>query len=213
MDTTSINRSNRSAVIRASKKGTVITALLLSFSTTHIHAQSSFDEREGCLNVVNTTVTKATGEYGDDAFSMNYRHERFINEQWSIGAGIGYNYHSKYRLAIVPVFVSSTFFFTNTQWAPFINVELGSFGIIRRGNIDTNTKYSTTLKNTDFNLLMSPSIGIKLHLSSHIGLMTSITNENILLLKIYNDKQNAYTNKIISGFGINIGLFFQIKGW
>lgn len=212
MDTTSINRSNRSAVIRASKKGTVITALLLSFSTTHIHAQSSFDEREGCLNVVNTTVTKATGEYGDDAFSMNYRHERFINEQWSIGAGIGYNYHSKYRLAIVPVFVSSTFFFTNTQWAPFINVELGSFGIIRRGNIDTNTKYSTTLKNTDFNLLMSPSIGIKLHLSSHIGLMTSITNENILL-KIYNDKQNAYTNKIISGFGINIGLFFQIKGW
>ena len=213
MDTTSINRSNRSAVIRASKTGTVITVLLLSFSTTHIHAQSSFDEREGCLNVVNTTVTKATGEYGDDAFSMNYRHERFINEQWSIGAGIGYNYHSKYRLAIVPVFVSSTFFFTNTQWAPFINVELGSFSIIRRGNIDTNTKYSTTLKNTDFNLLMSPSIGIKLHLSSHIGLMTSITNENILLLKIYNDKQNAYTNKIISGFGINIGLFFQIKGW
>lgn len=212
MDTTSINRSNRSAVIRASKKGTVITALLLSFSTTHIHAQSSFDEREGCLNVVNTTITKATGEYGDDAFSMNYRHERFINEQWSIGAGIGYNYHSKYRLAIVPVFVSSTFFFTNTQWAPFINVELGSFGIIRRGNIDTNTKYSTTLKNTDFNLLMSPSIGIKLHLSSHIGLMTSIMNENILL-KIYNDKQNAYTNKIISGLGINIGLFFQIKGW
>ena len=198
--------------MRASKKGTVITALLLSFSTTHIHAQSSFDEREGCLNVVNTTVTKATGEYGDDAFSMNYRHERFINEQWSIGAGIGYNYHSKYRLAIVPVFVSSTFFFTNTQWAPFINVELGSFGIIRRGNIDTNTKYSTTLKNTDFNLLMSPSIGIKLHLSSHIGLMTSIMNENILL-KIYNDKQNAYTNKIISGLGINIGLFFQIKGW
>lgn len=212
MATTSINRSNRSAVIRASKKGTVITALLLSFSTTHIHAQSSFDEREGCLNVVNTTVTKATGEYGDDAFSMNYRHERFINEQWSIGAGIGYNYHSKYRLAIVPVFVSSTFFFTNTQWASFINVELGSFGIIRRGNIDTNTKYSTTLKNTDFNLLMSPSIGIKLHLSSHIGLMTSIMNENILL-KIYNDKQNAYTNKIISGLGINIGLFFQIKGW
>ena len=212
MDTTSINRSNRSAVMRASKKGTVITALLLSFSTTHIHAQSSFDEREGCLNVVNTTVTKATGEYGDDAFSMNYRHERFINEQWSIGAGIGYNYHSKYRLAIVPVFVSSTFFFTNTQWAPFVNVQLGSFGIIRKGNIDTNTKYSTTLKNTDFNLLMSPSIGIKLHLSSHIGLMTSITNENILL-KIYNDKQNAYTNKIISGFGINIGLFFQIKGW
>lgn len=212
MDTTSINRSNRSAVIRASKKGTVITALLLSFSTTHIHAQSSFDEREGCLNVVNTTVTKATGEYGDDAFSMNYRHERFINEQWSIGAGIGYNYHSKYRLAIVPVFVSSTFFFTNTQWAPFINVELGSFGIIRRGNIDTNTKYSTTLKNTNFNLLMSPSIGIKLHLSSHIGLMTSITNENILL-KVYNDKQNAHTNKIISGLGINIGLFIQIKGW
>lgn len=212
MHTTSINRSNRSTMMQASKTGTVIIALLFSFSTSHTHAQSSFDEREGCLNVVNTTVAKGASEYGDDTFSMNYRHERFINEQWSIGAGIGYNYHSKYRLAIVPVFVSSTFFFTNTQWAPFINVELGSFGIIRRGNIDTNTKYSTTLKNTDFNLLMSPSIGIKLHLSSHIGLMTSIMNENILL-KIYNDKQNAYTNKIISGLGINIGLFFQIKGW
>lgn len=208
MATTSINRSNR----QLCKTGTVIIALLLTLSTTHIHAQSSFDEREGCLNVVNTTCTKGTGEYGDDTFSMNYQHERFINEQWSIGAGIGYNYHSQYRLAIVPVFASSTFFFTNTQWSPFVNVQLGSFGIIRKGNIDTNTKYSTTLKNTDFNLLMSPSIGIKLHLSSHIGLMTSITNENILL-KIYNDKQSAYTNKVISSLGINIGLFFQIKGW
>ena len=208
MATTSINRSNR----QPCKTGTIIIALLLTLSTTHIHAQSSFDEREGCLNVVNTTVTKGTGEYGDDTFSMNYQHERFITEQWSIGAGIGYNYHSQYRLAIVPVLVSSTFFFTNTQWAPFVNVQLGSFGIIRKGNIDTNTKYSTTLKNTDFNLLMSPSIGIKLHLSSHIGLMTSITNENILL-KIYNDKQSAYTNKVISSLGINIGIFFQIKGW
>ena len=201
MATTSINRSNR----QLCKTGTVIIALLLTLSTTHIHAQSSFDEREGCLNVVNTTVTKGTGKYGDDTFSMNYQHERFINEQWSIGAGIGYNYHSQYRLAIVPVFVSSTFFFTNTQWAPFVNVQLGSFGIIRKGNIDTNTKYSTTLKNTDFNLLMSPSIGIKLHLSSHIGLMTSITIENILL-KIYNDKQKTYTNKIISSIGINLSL-------
>lgn len=192
--------------------GTVIIALLLSFSTNHINAQSSFDEREGCLNVVNTTVTKGTGEYGDDTFSMNYQHERFINEQWSIGAGIGYNYHYQYRLAIVPVFASSTFFFTNTRWAPFVNVRVGPFGIIRKGNIDTNTKYSTTLKNTDFNLLISPSIGMKLHLSSHIGLMTSITNENALL-KVYNDKQKAYTNKIISSIGINIGIFFQIKGW
>lgn len=208
MATTSINWSNR----QLCKTRTVIIALLLTLSTTHIHAQSSFDEREGCLNVVNTTCTKGTSEYGDDTFSMNYQHERFINEQWSIGAGIGYNYHSQYRLAIVPVFVSSTFFFTNTQWAPFVNVQLGSFGIIRKGNIDTNTKYSTTLKNTDFNLLMSPSIGIKLHLSSHIGLMTSITNENILL-KVYNNKQKAYTNEIISSLGINIGLFFQIKGW
>ncbi len=192
--------------------GTVIIALMLSFSTNHINAQPSFDEREGCLNVVNTTVTKGTGEYEDDTFSMNYQHERFINEQWSIGAGIGYNYHYKYRLGILPVFASSTFFFTNTRWAPFVNVRVGSFGIIRKGNIDTNTKYSTTLKNTDFNLLMSPSIGMKLHLSSHIGLMTSITNENILL-KVYNDKQKAYTNKTISSIGINIGVFFQIKGW
>ena len=74
------------------------------------------------------------------------------------------------------------------------------------------SKYSTTLKNTDFNLLMSPSIGMKVHISSHIGLMTSITNENTLH-KVYNDKQKAYTNKIISSIGISIGLFFQINGW
>ncbi len=203
-----INRSNR----QASKTGAVIIALLLSFSTNHINAQLSFDERKGCLNIVNTTVTKGTGKYGDNTFSMNYQHERFINEQWSIGAGIGYNYHYQYRLVILPVFASSTFFFTNTRWAPFVKVRVGSFGIIRKGNIDTNTKYSTTLKNTDFNLLMSPSIGMKLHLSSHIGLMTSITNENTLL-KVYNDKQKAYTNKIISSIGISIGLFFQINGW
>ena len=208
MATLTNNKSNRQASII----GNVILSLVLSFSTNHINAQSSFDERDGCLNVVNTTVTKGTGEYGDNTFSMNYQHERFINEQWSIGAGIGYNYHYQYRLAIVPVFVSGTFFFTNTRWAPFVNVRVGSFGIIRKGNIDTNTKYSTTLKNTDFNLLMSPSIGMKLHLSSHIGLMTSITNENALL-KVYNDKQKAYANKIISSLGINIGLFFQIKGW
>ena len=192
--------------------GTVFIALLLSFSTNRINAQSSFDEREGCLNVVNTTVTKGTGEYGANTFSMNYQHERFINEQWSIGGGIGYNYHQQYRLAIVPVFASSTFFFTNTRCAPFVNVRVGSFGIIRKGYIDTNTKFSTTLKNTDFNLLMSPSIGMKLHFSSHIGLMTSITTENILL-KVYNDKQKTYSNKIISSIGVNIGLFFQIKGW
>ncbi|MGF0098833.1 hypothetical protein ACQRD6_10890 [Prevotella sp. SGI.027] len=208
MATLTNNRSNRQASII----GNVILSLVLSFSPNHINAQSSFDKRDGCLNVVNTTVTKGTGEYGDNTFSMNYQHERFINEQWSIGAGIGYNYHLQYRLAIVPVFASSTFFFTNTRWAPFVNVRVGSFGIIRKGNIDTNTKYSTTLKNTDFNLLMSPSIGMKLHLSSHIGLMTSITNENILL-KVYNDKQKAYTNKIISSIGISIGLFFQINGW
>ncbi|WP_155945422.1 MULTISPECIES: hypothetical protein [Prevotellaceae] len=208
MATLTNNRSNRQASII----GYVILSLILSFSTNHINAQSSFDERYGCLNVVNTTVTKGTGEYGDNTFSMNYQHERFINEQWSIGGGIGYNYHHQYRLAIVPVFASSTFFCTNTRCAPFVNVRVGSYGVIRKDNIDTNTKYSTTLKNTDFNLLMSPSIGIKLHLSSHIGLMTSITNENILL-KVYNNKQKAYTNEIISSLGINIGLFFQIKGW
>lgn len=145
MATLTNNRSNRQASII----GYVILSLILSFSTNRINAQSSFDERDGCLNVVNTTVTKGTGEYGDNTFSMNYQHERFINEQWSIGAGIGYNYHFQYRLAIVPVFASSTFFFTNTQWAPFVNVRVGSFRIIRKGNIDTNTKFSTTLKNTD----------------------------------------------------------------
>lgn len=76
MATLTNNRSNRQASII----GNVILSLVLSFSTNHINAQSLFDERDGCLNVVNTTVTKGTGEYGDNNFSMNYQHERFFNE-------------------------------------------------------------------------------------------------------------------------------------
>ena len=52
-------------------------------------AQTSFDLGEGCLNVIDVTLAQGVGEYGDKCISANYLHEKFINERFSIGAGIG----------------------------------------------------------------------------------------------------------------------------
>ena len=60
-------------------------------------AQTSFDPEEGCLNVVEVSYAKGVGEYGDGGLSANYLHEKFINERFSIGAGIGYSYHKNYN--------------------------------------------------------------------------------------------------------------------
>jgi len=52
-------------------------------------AQTSFDPDEGCQNVIDVTFAQGLGNYGDGGVSANYLHEKFINERFSIGAGIG----------------------------------------------------------------------------------------------------------------------------
>ena len=43
-------------------------------------AQTSFDPEEGCLNVIDVTLSQGVGEYGDKCISANYLHEKFIND-------------------------------------------------------------------------------------------------------------------------------------
>ncbi|MBR3414070.1 MAG: hypothetical protein IKG81_15435, partial [Bacteroidales bacterium] len=54
-------------------------------------AQTSFDPGDGCLNVIDVSYARGIGKYGDGGISANYLHEKFNNERFSIGAGIGYN--------------------------------------------------------------------------------------------------------------------------
>ena len=70
-------------------KKTIITALL-ALVTIAGQAQTSFDPEEGCLNVVDVSYSQGIGEYGDGGISANYLHEKFSNDCFSIGAGIGY---------------------------------------------------------------------------------------------------------------------------
>ena len=74
-------------------------------------AQTSFDPEEGCLNVIDVTLAQGVGEYGDKCISANYLHEKFINERFSIGPGIGYSHHNNYNFSAIPVFLSTHYFF------------------------------------------------------------------------------------------------------
>ena len=69
-------------------KKIIITILLAIVAMTGL-AQTSFDTGDGCLNVIDVTLAQGLGNYGDGGVSANYLHEKFINERFSIGAGIG----------------------------------------------------------------------------------------------------------------------------
>ena len=82
-------------------KKAIITALLDLFTMAAL-AQTSFDAEEGCLNVVDVSCARGVGEYGDNCVSASYLHEKFISEQFSIGAGVGYSHHRKYKFSAIP---------------------------------------------------------------------------------------------------------------
>ena len=86
------------------------------FLSQAVPAQTTFDSEEGCLNVVDFSFGHGVGEYGDRCFSANYLHERFINEQFSIGGGIGYSHHKDYKFSAIPVFLSSHYFFFDKRF-------------------------------------------------------------------------------------------------
>ena len=91
--------------------------------------------------MVEFTAGPGLGALGDRLIGANYLHERFINEQFSVGAGAGYSYHQQYQFQ----------------------------------------KYSISGKQPGFSLYVSPGAGVKVHLTSHIGLMASVSYDGYLV--------------------------------
>lgn len=192
-------------------KKAIITALLAMVVLSAM-AQTSFDFKGGCLNVVDFTYGKGIGEYGDKCISANYLHERFINEQFCIGLGIGYSHHKEYKFSAVPVYLSTHYFFLDKRFSPFLNLRVGGYALFNAKDVGSNEKYSISKDKQSINLFLSPSIGIKMHIAPNVGLMISVSDE-AYLVNVFDTSRNDYRNKLIHSLGINIGMCFQIKGW
>ena len=192
-------------------KKAIITALLDLFTMAAL-AQTSFDAEEGCLNVVDVSCARGVGEYGDNCVSASYSHEKFISEQFSIGAGVGYSHHRKYKFSAIPVYLSSHYFFLDKRFSPFVNLRVGGFALFNTKNVGTNEKFSISKDKQSFSLYISPCIGVKLHLTPNIGMLASVSDE-AYLIKAFDTTRNDYRSKLIHSLGINIGVCFQIKGW
>ena len=192
-------------------KQTIIT-ILFALVAVAGQGQSSFDVEEGCLNVIDVTLAQGVGEYGDKCISANYLHEKFINERFSIGPGIGYSHHNNYNFSAIPVFLSTHYFFLDKRFSPFVNLRVGGIALFNAKNVGTNEKYSISEEMEGFSLFMSPSVGVKMHITPSIGIMASICDD-AYLVDAFDTNKNDYRNKLINSLGINIGIFFQIKGW
>jgi hypothetical protein len=175
-------------------------------------AQTSFDPGDGCLNVIDVSYAQGIGEYGDGGILANYLHEKFIDERFSIGPGSGYRHHNNYNLSAIPVFLSTHYFFLDKRFSPFVNLRVGGIALFNAKNVGTNEKYSISEEMEGFSLFMSPSVGVKMHITPNIGIMASICDD-AYLVDAFDTNKNDYRNKLINSLGINIGIFFQIKGW
>ena len=192
-------------------KQTIIT-ILLALVAVAGQAQTSFDLGEGCLNVIDVSYARGIGKYGDGGLSANYLHEKFINERFSIGAGIGYSYHKNYKFSAIPIYLSTHYFFLDRKFSPFVNLRVGGFALFNAKNVGSNEKYSLSKEKQGFSLFMSPSVGVKVHITPSLGIMASISDE-AYLVKAFDVNKNDYKSKLIHDLGISVGLFFQIKGW
>ena len=186
--------------------------LILLSEVTIGMAQTSFDPREGCLNVIDVTLAQGLGNYGDGGVSANYLHEKFINERFSIGAGIGYSHHKNYKFSAIPLYLSTHYFFLDRKFSPFVNLRVGGFALFNAKNVGSNEKYSLSKEKQGFSLFMSPSVGVKVHITPSLGIMASISDE-AYLVKAFDVNKNDYKSKLIHDLGINVGVCFQIKGW
>jgi len=192
-------------------KQTIITALLALVAIS-AKAQVFFDSRGGCLNVVDFSRGQGIGEYGDGCISASYLHERFITEQFSIGGGMGYSHHEKYKFSAIPVYLSTHYFFLDKRFSPFVNLRVGGFAQFNAKNVGTNEKYSISKEKQGFSLFISPSIGVKIHITPNISVMASVCDD-AYLAKAFDTNRNDYRSKLIHSLGIGIGVCFQIKGW
>ena len=192
-------------------KKTIIIILLALVAITG-QAQTSFDPDEGCLNVIDISYAQGIGEYGDEGVSANYLHEKFINERLSIGAGIGYNHHEKYKFSAIPIYLSTHYFFLDHKFSPFVNLRVGGFAMFNAKKVGTDEKYSLSKDKQSFSLFVSPSVGVKMHITPNIGIMASI-NDEAYLVNAFDSSRNDYRSKLIHSWGISVGICFQIKGW
>lgn len=177
-------------------------------------AQNTFDANGGCLNVVDFTVGQPMGSYGDRSYSMTYQHEVFVNEKFTIGAGIGYSYHDKFKYSAIPFFISSHYFFIDKRFSPYVNLKIGTYGMFGTKNVGAFEKYSLADKDHDqtFNFYFSPGAGIKAHITPNVGVIASVTDE-AYLIKGFDVNHKDYRSKLSHSLGLNIGICFQIKGW
>jgi len=192
------------------KKAIII--ILLALVAMAGQAQSTFDTGDGCLNVIDVSYAQGIGEYGDGGISANYLHEKFINERLSIGAGIGYNHHEKYKFSAIPIYFSTHYFFLDRKFSPFVNLRVGGFAMFNAKKVGTNEKYSLSKDKQSFSLFVSPSVGVKMHITPNIGIMASI-NDEAYLVNAFDTSRNDYRSKLIHSWGISVGICFQIKGW
>ena len=190
----------------------VIITTVLTLMSVCVEAQTTFDAEGGCLNVIDFSFGQSVGEYGDRCLSANYTHERFINDQFSIGAGIGYSHHKTYNFSAIPVYLSSHYFLLDKRFSPFVNLRVGVFALFNAKNVGSNEKYSLSKEKQGFSLFMSPSVGVKVHITPSLGIMASISDE-AYLVKAFDVNKNDYKSKLIHSMGINVGVCFQIKGW
>ena len=177
-------------------------------------AQNAFVANGGCLNVVDFIVGQPMGSYGDRSYSVTYQHEVLVNDKLTIGAGIGYSYHDKFKYSAIPFFISSHYFFVDKRFSPFVNLKIGTYGMFGKKNVGTFEKYSLVDKDHDqvFNFYFSPGVGIKAHITPNIGVIASVTDE-AYLIKGFDVNHKDYRSKLSHSLGLSIGICFQINGW
>ncbi len=190
---------------------TIITAIFAIIALNTM-AQTSFDPKGGCLNVIDFSLGYGIGEYGNGGIPASYLHEKFINEQFSIGGGIGYNHHKEYEFSTIPVYLSTHYFFLDKRFSPYVNLRVGGFALFNEKNVGTNEKYSISKEKQGLSLFISPSIGVKMHITQNIGVLASVSDE-AYLVNAFDTSRNDYRRKLIHSFGINLGVCFQIRGW
>ena len=176
-----------------------------------LRAQISFDPGEGCLNVVDFTAGSGLRTQGDRLIGVNYLHERFVNEQLSVGAGAGYSHHQQYKFSSIPVYFSTHYFFSDSRFSSFVNLKAGIYWMLEPKNLDTNQEFSISGNQPGFSLYVSPGAGIKVLLSPHIGLMASVSYDGYFV-NAYDNAKNYYHSKIVPIWGLASVFAFRFLG-
>lgn len=158
-------------------------------------AQISFDPGEGCLNVADFAVGKGLDDGHGSVFSVQYLHERFISEQFCLGAGVGYSYLGGYEFSALPLFFSAHYFFLDQRFSPFVNLRTGMY-----------LPLGPKGKLSGINLYVAPSAGLKVHLAPHFGILASVDYNGYLV-------KGSDSLKMATALGVSLGLCFQIPGW